>query len=64
MEKLRSTEPSYIRCVKPNSQKLPEVFDSIMSLQQLTYAGLSIYILDDILKKKITIIFNLLFSQI
>ena len=33
MEKLRSTEPSYIRCVKPNSLKSPDVFDSVMSLQ-------------------------------
>ena len=39
MEKLRKTEPSYIRCVKPNSLKKADVFDSIMSLQQLTYAG-------------------------
>ena len=39
MEKLRSTEPSYIRCVKPNSLKQPDMFDSVMSLQQLRYAG-------------------------
>ena len=39
MEKLRSTDPSYIRCVKPNSLKKPDVFDSVMSLQQLRYAG-------------------------
>jgi myosin heavy subunit len=39
MEKLRSTEPSYIRCVKPNSVKQPDIFDSVMSLQQLRYAG-------------------------
>ena len=35
MEKLRSTEPSYIRCIKPNSIKSADVFDSVMSLQQL-----------------------------
>ncbi len=35
MEKLRSTEPSYIRCIKPNSLKRSDVFDSVMSLQQL-----------------------------
>jgi myosin heavy subunit len=39
MEKLRSTEPSYIRCVKPNSLKKSDIFDSVMSLQQLRYAG-------------------------
>eukprot|EP00697_Spironema_sp_BW2_P016732 gnl/Spiro4/8126_TR4286_c0_g1_i1.p1 gnl/Spiro4/8126_TR4286_c0_g1~~gnl/Spiro4/8126_TR4286_c0_g1_i1.p1 ORF type:complete len:1210 (+),score=449.32 gnl/Spiro4/8126_TR4286_c0_g1_i1:55-3684(+) len=41
METLNSTEPHYIRCVKPNHHKLPvaESFDGMLSIQQLLYAG-------------------------
>jgi len=41
MTVINTTEPHYIRCVKPNSLKKPasEVFDAPMSLRQLTYAG-------------------------
>jgi hypothetical protein len=39
MAKLNSTVPQYIRCIKPNSDKLPNKFDAQLSLQQLRYAG-------------------------
>eukprot|EP01094_Clydonella_sp_ATCC50884_P015120 TRINITY_DN2569_c0_g1_i1.p1 TRINITY_DN2569_c0_g1~~TRINITY_DN2569_c0_g1_i1.p1 ORF type:complete len:1924 (-),score=743.67 TRINITY_DN2569_c0_g1_i1:162-5840(-) len=39
MGKLNSTEPHYVRCVKPNSAKSPTEFNSVMSLEQLRYAG-------------------------
>jgi hypothetical protein len=39
MEVCNSTHPHYIRCIKPNNLKLPQHFDSQMSLEQLTYAG-------------------------
>jgi hypothetical protein len=36
---VNGTEPHYIRCVKPNDAKKPNMFDTKMSLEQLTYAG-------------------------
>lgn len=36
---LRGTEPHYIRCVKPNSEKRPGRFMGTMCLEQLRYAG-------------------------
>lgn len=39
MIKVRSTEPHYIRCVKPNSIKSSGVFTGGMALEQLRYAG-------------------------
>ena len=36
---VNTTEPHYIRCVKPNDAKKPNTFDTKMSLEQLTYAG-------------------------
>lgn len=39
MFELHKTEPHYIRCVKPNSNKSSSEFDSRMSLEQLTYSG-------------------------
>jgi len=39
MQKLNTTDPHYVRCVKPNSSKSPEEFNSVMSLEQLRYAG-------------------------
>ncbi|KAL6056612.1 myosin-5 isoform X3, variant 2 [Balamuthia mandrillaris] len=39
MEALNKTEPHYIRCIKPNDEKLPDRFNGFMSLQQLRYAG-------------------------
>jgi len=37
---LNSTEPHFIRCVKPNHAKKPQLFDGVLSLRQLRYAGL------------------------
>ena len=34
-----TTQPHYIRCIKPNSFKKARTFDTPMSLEQLTYAG-------------------------
>jgi hypothetical protein len=39
-QKLLSTEPHFIKCVKPNQVKQPAVFDSRFTLRQLTYLGL------------------------
>ena len=39
MIKLNQTHPHYVRCVKPNSEKSPNNFQSVMSLEQLRYAG-------------------------
>ncbi len=36
---LRSTEPHYIKCIKPNSVKAPGGFASHLVLQQLRYSG-------------------------
>lgn len=40
MVNLRTTNPHFIRCVKPNDKQQPELFDPILSLRQLKYAGL------------------------
>jgi hypothetical protein len=37
---LRLTEPHFVRCVKPNHQKKPKIFDGQLALRQLRYAGL------------------------
>ena len=37
---LRTTEPHFIRCVKPNHQKVGGIFDGQLALRQLRYAGL------------------------
>ena len=39
MKIVNGTAPHYIRCVKPNDAKRPNTFDTKMSLEQLTYAG-------------------------
>ncbi len=39
MTTLGATDPHYIRCIKPNQNKLPHSFDAAMILQQLRYAG-------------------------
>ncbi|GMH64517.1 hypothetical protein TrLO_g13461 [Triparma laevis f. longispina] len=39
MQIVNKTEPYYIRCVKPNDEKRANMFDTKMSLEQLTYAG-------------------------
>lgn len=40
MKNLRSTNPHFIRCVKPNDKQQAELFDPILALRQLKYAGL------------------------
>ena len=37
---LKTTNPQFIRCVKPNDKQQPETFDPILALRQLKYAGL------------------------
>ncbi|XP_057999016.1 myosin-16-like isoform X3 [Hevea brasiliensis] len=39
MDTLNSTEPHYIRCVKPNNTLEPAIFDSINVMQQLRSGG-------------------------
>jgi len=39
MKIVNETQPHYIRCVKPNDAKKPNQFNAIMSLEQMTYAG-------------------------
>jgi hypothetical protein len=39
MKTLNSTEPHYIRCIKPNSVKKGNIFEAPICLQQLRYAG-------------------------
>lgn len=39
MDKLKETESHYIRCVKPNSQKQPRLFEPHMCHEQLKYSG-------------------------
>ena len=36
---LNSTEPRYIRCIKPNQVKKPNIFEPILTNEQLTYSG-------------------------
>ena len=40
MSTLESTHPHYVRCVKPNSDKVRDTFDAVMVKEQLEYAGL------------------------
>lgn len=42
METLKSTEPHYIRCIKPNSLNSPQKFENQSVLHQLR-CGVSIY---------------------
>jgi myosin heavy subunit len=39
MDTLNRTEPHYIRCIKPNDFKKPDLFDANLCLLQLRYAG-------------------------
>ncbi|NXE27012.1 MYO3B protein, partial [Ardeotis kori] len=40
MERMYSSNPHFVRCIKPNSQKEPGVVDNQVVLQQLRYNGL------------------------
>ncbi|CAE7581259.1 Myo5a [Symbiodinium natans] len=37
--KISSSDPHFIRCIKPNAQKVPGLFDSKMVLEQLLFSG-------------------------
>ena len=39
MEKMNSSKPRFIRCIKPNAEKLPDSFISSYVQKQLHYAG-------------------------
>jgi len=39
IEKLTKAEPHFIRCVKPNPQKVPDVFNSKLVMEQLVCSG-------------------------
>jgi len=39
MDALRTTEAHYIKCIKSNHDKVPDVFDSQLVMQQLAYSG-------------------------
>lgn len=45
METLSSTEPHYIRCVKPNHVLKPSIFENLNVIQQLR-CGVSIFYLN------------------
>lgn len=38
-KELNQTYPRFIRCIKPNQQKKPMVFDAKSSLDQMRFAG-------------------------
>ena len=39
MKTLKGCQSHYIRCIKPNSKKLPNLFEGLSALQQLRYSG-------------------------
>lgn len=40
MGTLSSSNPFFVRCIKPNSQKMPDQFDETLVLNQLRYSGM------------------------
>lgn len=40
MTNLKSKNPHYIRCIKPNAKKASDTFDNDLSLHQVRYLGL------------------------
>ena len=39
MENIEQAQPHFIRCIKPNSDKVPSKFVPTMVFEQLTYSG-------------------------
>ena len=39
MDSVNKTEPHFIRCIKPNSQNLPDIYDRSSVTEQLRYGG-------------------------
>ena len=39
METVNKTEPHFIRCIKPNPQNLPDIYDRLSVTEQLRYGG-------------------------
>jgi len=39
MDKIYTTKPHYIRCLKPNDQNVPDSFDRLRTTEQLRYGG-------------------------
>ena len=39
VQKLNEADPHFIRCVKPNPEKVPDKFASPLALEQLTCSG-------------------------
>ena len=39
MENLNSTNPHYVRCIKPNEARQPRVFDTALVQHQVRYLG-------------------------
>lgn len=46
MEILNSTEPHYIRCIKPNNLLKPAIFENVNIMQQLR-CGVSTYLVSE-----------------
>lgn len=40
MDKMEAANPHFVRCIKPNSEKVPEYYDAEMVLRQMRYNGL------------------------
>ncbi|ANQ09648.1 Myosin [Plasmodium coatneyi] len=39
MKRIKETEPHFIRCIKPNNQNVPDIFDRVSVNEQLKYGG-------------------------
>eukprot|EP00928_Gymnodinium_smaydae_P003305 TRINITY_DN11187_c0_g4_i1.p1 TRINITY_DN11187_c0_g4~~TRINITY_DN11187_c0_g4_i1.p1 ORF type:complete len:1458 (+),score=342.26 TRINITY_DN11187_c0_g4_i1:284-4657(+) len=39
-QQIANAERHYVRCIKPNKEKVPNVFDSGMSMQQMLFSGI------------------------
>lgn len=39
LDKIKASNPHFVRCLKPNAEKVPSKFDDAQMLRQLKYAG-------------------------